>query len=52
MLGTLELRMGGKTLRQIPLVAAEEVPTQSFLHPLLNRSSIGRKVMNNFILEL
>jgi D-alanyl-D-alanine carboxypeptidase (penicillin-binding protein 5/6) len=30
LLGILELRMGGKTMRQIPLVAAEEVPTQSF----------------------
>jgi D-alanyl-D-alanine carboxypeptidase (penicillin-binding protein 5/6) len=30
LLGVLELRMGGKTMRQIPLVAAEEVPTQSF----------------------
>ena len=30
MRGTLELRLDGKTLRQIPLIAAEEVPTQSF----------------------
>jgi D-alanyl-D-alanine carboxypeptidase (penicillin-binding protein 5/6) len=30
MLGTLELRMGGKMMRQIPLVAVEGVPTQSF----------------------
>jgi D-alanyl-D-alanine carboxypeptidase (penicillin-binding protein 5/6) len=31
MLGTLELRMGGTMMRQIPLVAVEGVPTQSFL---------------------
>jgi D-alanyl-D-alanine carboxypeptidase (penicillin-binding protein 5/6) len=29
MLGTLELRMGGKMMRQIPLVAVEGVPTQT-----------------------
>ena len=40
MLGTLELRMGGKTMRQIPLVAAEEVPTQSFF------ASVAESIFN------
>ena len=40
MLGTLELSMGGKTMRQIPLVAAEEVPTQSFF------ASVAESIFN------
>ena len=40
MLGILELRMSGKTMRQIPLVAAEEVPTQSFF------ASVAESIFN------
>ena len=40
LLGTVELSMGGKTMRQIPLVAAEEVPTQSFF------ASVAESIFN------
>ena len=46
MLGTLELRIDGKTLRQIPLVAAEEVPTQSFFASVAE-SIFGWSEMND-----
>ena len=46
MLGTLELRIDGKTLRQIPLVAADEVPTQSFFASVAE-SIFGWSEMND-----